>query len=551
MTECKSIGYSRRLAQKAVYNAYMSVAELEKASVVHYEDYGAVGDGVTDDSLAIRTAHNVANEKGIPVLGRHGARYYIGEIDEPIIIKTETNWNGAEIIFGDENIDYQSKTRSVYVFEIHSQTPPVPVEVPEGFTLKKGQKNVGMTFDSPCMLKFENSNEKIYVRYGSNANNGISKNETILVDEQGNVDPTTPVQYDYSEVTRITRMCVTDEPISVGNALATTRVYNPKAHYPDYENNYCYYGRGICVKRSNTTVYGIDHHIEGEDMTIEIDRNGDGVIDKWGADKSYGVPYIGFFYFNGCNNALMTDCFVQGHQAYSFYQGANRDLKNISRNEMGSYDINAQDCINLKLNNVIQHENEETGEVITNRFMYHGVMGSNFCRNVVMENSYVDRFDSHQGVHNVIIRNCTLGFGILVIGGGDLIIENVYRVSGNAFIHLRMDYNSVFDGDVIMKKCRLGKGMANVVEGMWVSFYNGLDHRITNSLSIDGLISEGDNVTLYNIRNATADSLTDATNRLIVPEFATVKNVTAPDGAGIEVKLAVQSDAFSGTKFTV
>ena len=44
-------------------------------------DFGAVGDGVTDDSAAIRAAHAEANEKGLAVLGNPDATYYIGAID--------------------------------------------------------------------------------------------------------------------------------------------------------------------------------------------------------------------------------------------------------------------------------------------------------------------------------------------------------------------------------------------------------------------------------------------------------------------------------------
>lgn len=548
MSACKNIGYSQELAKESTFVSPWKDIDLDGIEAIRYEDYGAVGDGVTDDSAAIRAAHDAANEKDVPVIGRSDAKYYIGELSSPIVIKTDTNWNGAEIIFGDEKVAWNNRNRSVYVFEVHSRIPEVSVEIPEGCVFSKGQTNIGIKFDEPCMLKLENANEKIYVRYGCNANDGVPKNEMILVDTDGNVDPTTPIQYDYPAVTKITRFSTSDRPLTVGNAFMRTVVYDPKAHDPEYENNYCYYGRGIAVKRSNTTLYGIKHRIDGEDLTIEIDRNGDGIIDKWGADKSYGVPYIGFFYFNRCNNTLMTDCYVQGHQAYSFYQGATRDTKGTTRNEMGSYDINATDCINLKLNNVIQHENEETGEVITNRFMYHGVMGSNFCRNIVMENCYVDRFDSHQGVHNATIKNSTLGFGILVIGGGDLNIENVYRVSGNAFIHLRMDYNSIFNGDVTLKNCRFGSTLTTSIEGLWVRFFNGLVNHVTNSLSIDGIVADSGELTLYDIRSASVDALTDEINALYLPKSVTIKNVCDSEGNPIDIRLATAEKIFDGVE---
>ena len=389
------------------------------------------------------------------------------------------------------------------------------------------------------------------MRYGMNENDGVNKNEMILVDKNGNVDPTTPIQYDYEGVTKITVYSTDDVPVSIGNGRIKTIVPSPKKVDPDYENHYCYYGRGVCVERSNTTVYNIDHSIEGEDMTIEIDRNGDGVIDFWGADKSYGVPYIGFFAFYRCYNALMTECRVQGHQAYSFYQGVTRHEKGNVRNEMGSYDITANDCVNLNFKKLVQYENKETGEVITNRKMYHGVMGSNFCRNVTMDECYLDRFDSHQGLHNARITNSTLGFGILVIGGGELYIENVYRIScGAAFVHLRMDYNSCFDGDVIIKNCRMGSELDTVVIGRWVSFFNGLPNYVTRSVTIDGLVVEGGNLYIYDIHNATPESIEDEVNKLYLPESIKIANVNSPEGTAIKIRASKYDDALANIEIT-
>ena len=517
---------------------------------VTYEMLGAVGDGVADDAAAIRKAHEYANEKGLPILGRADAKYRIGVVETAIPIMTNTDWNGAEVIFDDTTVHWTSDLRSVYVFKVMPTNPAVKLDVPAGMTLKKGQSNIGLTFDKPYMLRLEDENERIYKRYGENANGGVVKNEMILVDENGNVDPTTPIQYDYNTVTLVEKYAIDDEPISVGNARFSTYVLNPKLTEPDYENNYCYYNRGLDVERSNTTVHDIVHRNYGEDMTIEIDRNGDGIIDKWGADKSYGVPYHGFFYFSKCNNVKMTDCLVQGHQAYCFFQGATRNEKGTIRNEMGSYDINAIDCINLSFLNLTQYENHETGEVITNRFMYHGIMGSNFCRNVVMDNCYLDRFDSHQGVHNATITNCTLGFGILVIGGGTLYIENVYRVWGGGFIHLRMDYNSVFDGDVIMKNCKMGEDVRRVIDSRWIRFYNGLPNHITRTMTIDGLVCEAENASIYNIHQATVESLTDDVNKLYLPEYVKIKNVFKADGVTpYKPAISEQPEVFENVKY--
>ena len=521
--------------------------------VITYENFGAVGDGVTDDSAAIRAAHNVANSTGLPVVARSGATYYIGAITQTITIKTDTDWNGAHFIFDDHSIRWDDKTlRGVNVFTIAPTTSAKTISVPSELVnngVKKGQTKIaGLNLKSAAMIKIEDSNDKIYIRYGVNANSGANKNELILVDANGNVDPSTPIQYDYDTITKITVYYYTDDtPIRVGNAVIQTIAPNPKEYDPSFENAIIFFNRGIYVERSNTTIYGIEHIVDNEMMTIEEDRNGDGFIDKWGADKSYGVSYNGFFNFSGTYGVTMEDCIVEGHQAYSFYTDSGE------RNEVGNYDIYANNCVNLKMLRVTQYENEETGEVITNRFMYHGIMGSNWCRNMLVEDCYLDRFDSHQGMHNATLKNSIFGFGILVIGGGELYIENVERLSGGStFISLRGDYNSIFNGNIVIKNCKMSSSIATIVEGLWRADYNGLPHQITTGLTIDGLIVDRNKICLYNINSATKETLTHATNPLYIPtlDSINVSGVRRTNGADVGIIISPSADAFSTLGFT-
>ena len=55
---------------------------------VTYEEFGAVGDGVTEDFEAIKKAHDYANKEGLPVKAREGATYYI---HNTIIVKYRSN----------------------------------------------------------------------------------------------------------------------------------------------------------------------------------------------------------------------------------------------------------------------------------------------------------------------------------------------------------------------------------------------------------------------------------------------------------------------------
>ena len=525
-----------------------------------YEDCGAAGNGIADDSEAIRRTHEMANYAGLPVIASSSTRtYYIGKITETITIKTDTDWNDAKFILDDSQIHWRDSSRSLDVFTVASDTPATSLPVPTGLALTKGQTNIGMTFAEPCMILIENSDEKIYKRYGANANGGVTKQELILVDADGNVDLSTPIQYNYAKITKITMYSIDDTPLRVGNATVTTVAPNPKdPNNPYYDPNFQNsndngYFRGLSVKRSNTTIYDVEHIVENEMMTVELDRDGNGTIDKWGdGDKSYGVTYYGFFNFVKCYNVTLQDCIVEGHQAYSFmdtYTDTNGTVQS-TRNETGSYDIKAEYCVDITFDNIDQYENAATGEVITNRFMYHGIMGSNWCRNMVMNDCYIDRFDAHQGMHNATITNSTLGFGILVIGGGTLYVGNTYSHAVQGFIHLRTDYNSIFDGDVIIKDCTIGnsENSNSLIIGNWLKHDAGLPNNMINNLVINGLTidNNSNSISIFNIANAAKSALTDTTNPLILPESIVVTGVKHSNGSYVNVTASKYSgDAFA------
>ena len=165
---------------------------------------------------------------------------------------------------------------------------------------------------------------------------------------------------------------------------------------------------------------------------------------------------------------------------------------------------------------------------------------------MVLEDCYLDRFDSHQGMYNATLKDSTFGFGILVIGGGKLHIENVKRISGSSFVHLRMDYNSYFSGDVEIVNCEMYSSVGCIIEGKWTKLYNGLPNYMTNSLVIDGLITERSGICLYDIQNATVDSLTDSVNPIILPTFIKVDGVVKPNGSEVKVNIASSSSVFAG-----
>ena len=78
---------------------------------ITYEEFGAKGDGVADDFIAMRAAHAYANEVGLPVKAKDDATYYIHDtrVDgkvEQIVIKTDTEWGSCNIVIDDRDLDY-------------------------------------------------------------------------------------------------------------------------------------------------------------------------------------------------------------------------------------------------------------------------------------------------------------------------------------------------------------------------------------------------------------------------------------------------------------
>jgi len=82
---------------------------IEHPVVVYYSDFGAIGDGKTDDFGAIFAAHEYANENNYSVKATEGATYLISSesIGKQIEIKTDTDWTNASFIIDDSVVEVQ------------------------------------------------------------------------------------------------------------------------------------------------------------------------------------------------------------------------------------------------------------------------------------------------------------------------------------------------------------------------------------------------------------------------------------------------------------
>ncbi len=85
--------------------AALSAGAACASNVVTYEEFGAVGDGKTDDQKAIVAAHAAANKRRLPVRAGDGRTYYIGGGAKVAVIKTDVDFGTAKFVIDDRNLE--------------------------------------------------------------------------------------------------------------------------------------------------------------------------------------------------------------------------------------------------------------------------------------------------------------------------------------------------------------------------------------------------------------------------------------------------------------
>ena len=412
---------------------------------IYYEEFGAKGNGKADDFEAIKACHKYANMYGHTVNATPGAVYYIGKNDEgtSAVIQTDVNWNGCTFIFDDTELTQplsaeqnggavveQSPGWNVAVFSVESEYKPTTYyqsDMPIS-SLKKGVDNVGFAPGFPALVLVYNSNVRHYIRYGLNEDEGQEQNEVLLVDEYGNIDPSTPIQWEYETITKLIVQRVDDKQITIsGGEYDSENEIDNRAYIEQKYNKgrsfYVYCFRNINVFRSNLIIENIKHKYTD---FIPYEDGGE------------GAPYIGFTYIRRSNNVTVRGMDYMCPPTYY--------LETDSRNNMGSYEIMAGVSNNLTYENSTQSNFfQEDGSV-----EFQGFMATNFCKNLTFNNMFACSFDAHCGVYNATVKNSTVEH-LNFIGDGQILIENVVLYADgrlHSSINLRGDYGSTWAGDI-------------------------------------------------------------------------------------------------------
>ena len=420
MTGSKNIGISRGIAafaDEVLLNAEGSVEladgyEYTKtfADYVTYEQFGAKGDGETDDFAAIVEAHKYANENGLAVLASETATYYISGKSKTARIMTDTDWSTARFIIDDTNVE----NRNSWIFHVAPTQEAYFITGQTAPSLSMDATNIGTSLAGKSLVVLTDSNVKRYIRKGANQNAGSAQSDVILVDADGNIDAATPLIWDFNAITGATVYPIDTETLTIKGGRFTTLANGAPSEYT-------YYTRGIQVRRSNTVIDGLYHDVKNEGKT--------------------GAPYSAFVSLSCCADVTVKNSTFTGHKKYSTIGSAGTSV------QMGTYDIGAATAVNASFVNCNQTNDITDGN-------YWGIAGTNYCKNLVYDGCAFSRFDAHQGVLNATVKNSVLGHhGIKLIGSGTALIENT-TVMAQDFVDLREDYGSTWNGELIIRNCK-------------------------------------------------------------------------------------------------
>ena len=205
-------------------------------------------------------------------------------------------------------------------------------------------------------------------------------------------------------------------------------------------------------------------------------------------EGEHGAPYRGFIALNRAADIIVSDCLMTGHKVYTRLKGA-AGLP-VSQ---GTYDLNATSCAHITWKNCRQ-----TNDIDDKKFW--GIFTSNFCKDIYLEGCTFSRFDAHQSVTNVTLKNCTFGYqSVQVVGFGTMLIENC-ELHGNRLVSLRRDYGSTWDGDIILRNCTLQayptSKEASIINGANDGSHDfGYPCQLPSSVTIEGLVIDDSRIT--------------------------------------------------------
>jgi len=317
--------------------------------VVTYETFGAVGDGVHDDLPAVCKAHEYANAHGLCVKSKPGATYHLGKKALTAVITTDTDWSTSRFTIDDTQVDNHKKS----LFEVRSLLGRKNIKISR---LKRDQKKMDIRPQHDLYVVVMDRKTKRYIRRGLNQNAGTAQRDCFILHRDGSIEG--DIDWNYDKINHIETRPIDEKTLILRGGIFTTIANQMKQ-----KTGYNYWSRNIKVTRSNTEVNGLTHYVIKE--------------------TEVGHPYSGFINVSNCANITLRNCFATGHKTYKTIGAAGKPVS------MGSYDYSVSSVVNFTMIGCRM-------EGINDRTRW-GIIGTNFCKNILLEDCTLSRMDTHMG----------------------------------------------------------------------------------------------------------------------------------------------------------
>ncbi|MBO7304984.1 MAG: hypothetical protein J6V09_07170, partial [Clostridia bacterium] len=490
-------------------------------SVLTYEEFGAKGDGVSDDFFAIKAAHDAANEGGQLVMATSGKTYRIHDTRDSmgvvnyVDIRTNVIWTGAKFIIDDTDFSTFDGTgvNGLDLFIVSMDTPTVKITdsevlsaiVAAGFNREVDHIKLP-EIDYPVLIIPYNNSHKVYRRPGFGSYTGQAMHELIVLDENGKINDETALFFDYNALDELVIYPLVDEHITIEGGHFVTKASHVNILQYDIKGNCTgcrngYFERGIEVQRPFTTVKNVEHYVEGE---VTLAEQAEGI---------FGPTYNGFFCASFTTNVTFENCVMTGRRCFR-----KNNIPGAGSGTSGSYDYSLHEANKVVFLGCTQSNfwitiDQSTGEIKAatedtpgatlsmtptsfggiNFQIIWGIGGSNYTKNMEFINSTISRFDAHAGIMNGKIINSSVT-AVSLVGGGEMLLENVNwygegQGDCDSIVGMRSDYSSPWDGTIILKDVTAHVSPNNpfsIVGHGYTNWYAGYESCYPNVV-IDGL----------------------------------------------------------------
>ena len=454
---------------------------------VYYSEFGAKGDGITDDFDAIRRTHDAANIRGAKVIGDPGATYYIGATTKSAYIQTDVDWGDSNFIIDDTTVEKRGTAWvDTWLFMVESAQNPFLIHSVSG--LKKGQSKLPLNLGQRLLLIAIDNTTRRYIRQGMNEDSGDFQKDVFIVDADGTVDPRAPIIWDFNNITSLTAYPIDDYRLTIKGGNFTTIANRGNDQDP-------YMRRGIRILRSNVLVDGIFHDVIGQEV-MPVAR------------------YSGFITIYNCADVTVQNCTLTGR---------------LPMNSIGTYEVQVNSSINPSFINCDQTNDHSNPK-------YWGVFLSNYSKNIIFDSVRWSRFDAHMGVYNTTILNSDLGHqGIQIIGSGTLRIENTVVRNCDRYIRFRPDYGASWEGNVYIKNGTFVLGSGPIISAPNSGRWNyGYQCYMPKEIYIDGFrVLNAGSSSVQLIVNSDLTTAEQAANQLypyILTETVYIRGYQADNG---------------------